>query len=362
MRRPASLALAGTALVVLTVGAAPFLAAAADHLDAPIVKTEHALDLTDIYAFDAANSGNTVLVANVNPLAGVVSGTRFSVGADRYRLNLDKTGDFDAADAADDVYTLSFGPVGGRDGKQPYALKRDGVTIANGWTGNTVQVTGGGRVFAGVRDDPFYFDLAGYLKLKDSGYTDASGLTDAGVDFFAGTNVSTIVLELPDWRLGASANYWVTTFRNGTLIDRMGKPALNTVFVDPFKVDETDKDDYNQTAPATDPATWGPLFEAVLEFFGNEPALADTIRGLLLPDVIHIDTARLGKVNGTSFTGDKAGNLLNGRTLAEDVIDFELFVVTGGLRTPSAAILSSDRVDANDASFLTSFPYLAPRH
>lgn len=44
MRRPASLALAGTALVVLTVGAAPFLAAAADHLDAPIVKTEHALD------------------------------------------------------------------------------------------------------------------------------------------------------------------------------------------------------------------------------------------------------------------------------------------------------------------------------
>jgi hypothetical protein len=347
---------------VLAVGAAPFLAAAADHLDAPIVKTEHALDLTDIYAFDAANTGSTVLVANVNPLAGVISGLTFSVGADRYRLNVDKNGDFDAADAVDDVYTLTFGPIGGRDRKQPVTLERDGATIAQGWTGNTIQVAGGGRLFAGVRDDPFYFDLAGYNKLKDSGYTDTSGLTNAGVDFFAGTNVSSIVLELPDWRIGASADYWATTYKNGTLIDRMGKPALNTVFVDPFKVDDTAKDDYNQTAPAADPATWGPLFEAVLEFFGNPPELADTIRGLLLPDVLHVDTANLGKATGTSFTGDKAGVILNGRTLAEDVIDFELFVVTGGLRTPSSPILTTDHVDSNDAAIMSSFPYLAPRH
>src|SRR5207245_3366594 len=215
-------------------------------------------------------------------------------------------------------------------------------------------------LFTGLKDDPFFFDLAGYNKLKDSGYTDASGLTDAGNDFFAGTNILTIVLEVPDSWIGASANFWGTTYQGDTLIDRMGKPALNTVFIDPFKVNAATKDDYNQTAPANDVATWGAQFTAVLEFFGNSPATASAITGLLLPDVLHIDTANLGKSTGTSFTGDKAGHILNGRTLAEDVIDLELFVVTGGL--DGHPVLTGDRVNANDATFPGTFPYLAPAH
>ena len=350
-----TLAAAGTALVVLTLGAAPFLTAAADHLDAPIVKNNHALDITDIYAFDGANSKDTVLVMDVAPLAGVLSGTSFST-AGSYRFNLDTTGD----DVADTVYTATFG-AGTRDHKQTVTLKRNGSTIAWGYTGNAVQVSGGGKLYAGLRDDPFYFDLAGYNQLKDSGYTDASGLTDSpGTDFFAGTNILTIVLELPDSAITAHANFWGTTYNGGTLIDRMGKPALNTVFIDPFKTDATKKDDYNQTTPADDVSTWSAQFKGVLEFFGNSSGTADAITGLLLPDVLQIDTAHLGKSTGTSFTGDKVGNILNGRTLKEDVIDFELYVVTGGLE--GHAILSSDNVDANDVAFPGTFPYLAPAH
>jgi hypothetical protein len=350
-----NLAAAGTALVVLTLGAAPFLASAADHLDAPIVKTHHSLDITDIYAFDGSNSRNSVLVVDVAPLAGVVSGTQFSTSGS-YRMNLDTNDDF----VADTVYTATFS-AGGRDHKQAVTLKRNGTTIASGYTGSTIQVNGGGRLYAGKRDDPFFFDLAGYNQLKDSGYTDASGLTDdPGTDFFAGTNILTIVLELPDSAIGASANYWASTYSGSTLIDRMGKPALNTVFIDPFKVDATTKDDYNQTAPSADVATWNAQFVAVLEYFGNSAPTANAIAGLLLPDVLHLDTANLGKSTGTSFTGDKAGHILNGRTLAEDVIDLELFVVTGGL--DGHAILSSDNVDANDAAFPGDFPYLAPAH
>lgn len=359
MRKPVALATVGTALVVLTIGAAPLLTSAADHLDAPGLKNDldHSSDITDVYAFDARNHENTVLVANVNPLAGVVSGTSFnSDGAYRFNLSRGAAPDADLDDAADRVYRVKFGPVMG--GRQNLKLYRNGTLIASGWTGSIIPIMDGGRIWAGLREDPFYFDLAGYNKLKDSGYTDASGLTDAGVDFFAGTNVSSIVLELPDWRIGERANFWVTTSRDGKIRDRMGKPALNTVFVDPFKVDPTDKDRYNQTPPARDPRRWGPLFEAVLEFFGNSPATADAIRGLLLPDVISITTADLGKATGTSFTGDTKGHILNGRTPAEDVIDLELFVVTGGL--DGHAILSTDHVDANDATIMNRFPYLAP--
>ena len=363
MRKPVALAAFGTALVVLTIGAAPLLTSAADHLDAPALKneTDHPLDLTDIYAFDAANSDKTVLVMNVNPLAGVVSGTKFaSMGSYRFNLSRGSSPDADLNDGADRVYKVRFSAPNDH-GKQKLRLYRNGDLIASGWTGSTIWIDGGGRIWAGLRDDPFFFDLAGYNQLRDSTYTDASGLTDTpGDDFFAGTNISSIILEVPDSWIGARANYWATTKRSGDVIDRMGKPALNTVFVDPFKADPTDKDDYNRTRPAKDPATWGPLFEAVLEFFGNSPATADAIRGLLLPDVLSITTADLGKASGTSFTGDNAGNILNGRTLAEDVIDLELFVVTGGLE--GHAILSTDNVGANDVPFMSSFPYLAPAH
>lgn len=355
MLSKARLTTAALAMVVLTVGAAPFLASGADHLESPNAKANTALDITDIYAFDAANASKTVLVVNVNPLAGVVSGTKFATNGE-YRINVDKTGDA----VADDVYRITFAN-GGPDGKQKVTLRRNGSTLLRGTTGNTSNA-GGAKLFAGVRDDPFFFDLASFLRWRDpdgdGAYTYTGPTAFDGVDFFAGTNVSSIVLEIPDAWLGASAGVWATTHRNGSLVDRMGKPALATVFMNPFG-GEDQKDPYNQTAPSADVATWGGQFTAVLDVFNSTPT-AEAITGLLLPDVLHLDVGNLGTSTGTSFTGDKAGNILNGRTLAEDVIDLELFVVTGGLE--GAAVLSTDGVDANDRAFPGTFPYLAPRN
>jgi hypothetical protein len=361
MRKPQKLATLGVAAVVLTIGAAPFLTSAADHLDSPNAKANHALDITDIYAFDGANSGKTVLVVDVNPLAGVVSGTEFATDAE-YRFNIDTTGDF----VADDVYTFTFGS-NAPGPKQSLSLARNGTTILNGKTGN-VNNGGGVKVFAGVTDDPFFFDLAGFLRWRDPDgdgvytYTGSTNL-DLG-DFFLGANVSAIVLEVPDSWLGSSANFWATTVKNGAIVDRMGKPALNTVFMNPFG-GEDQKDPYNMTAPSADVATWGAQFQAVEQVFypgfadANSPdfGLPAAITGLLLPDVLHLDVATLGKSTGTGFTGGPGG-ILNGRTLAEDVIDLELLVVTGGLA--GHAVLSTDNVDANDVAFPGSFPYLAP--
>ena len=346
---------AGAALIVLTVGAAPFIASGADHLESPNAKANHALDVTDIYAFDASNSGRTVLVANVNPLAGVVSGTKFATNGE-YRFNIDRNGDA----VADDVYSVTFGSAAS-NGKQSLTLRKDGAVVLRGKTGNA-NVGGGAKVYAGVRDDPFFFDLTSFLRWRDpdgdGSYTYTGPTTFDGIDFFKGTNVSTIVIELPDRWLGSSADFWVTTFKGDTLIDRMGKPALATVFMNPFGGDDQ-KDPYNQTAPSADVATWGGQFTAVLDVFNSTPTAA-AISGLLLPDVLHLDVKNLGKSTGTSFTGDKAGNILNGRTLAEDVIDLEIFVVTGGLE--GTAVLTTDGVDGNDKAFPGTFPYLAPKH
>jgi hypothetical protein len=361
MRTTRNILALGAAMAVLTAGAAPLLVGAADHLDSPNAKSNHALDITDIYAFDGDNSGTTVLVVDVNPLAGVVSGTEFATDAE-YRFNIDTNGDA----VADDVYTFTFGNDAPGP-KQSLALSKNGSTILTGMTGNANN-GGGAKVFAGVKEDPFFFDLAGFLRWRDPDgdgvytYTGSTNL-DLG-DFFKGTNISAIVLEIPDSWLGSSANFWATTVKNGAIVDRMGKPALNTVFMNPFGGDNQ-KDPYNQTAPSADVATWGGQFQAVEQVF--YPGFADAtspdfglpaaITGLLLPDVLHLDVATLGKSNGTGFTGGPGG-ILNGRTLAEDVIDLELLVVTGGLA--GHPVLSTDNVGANDAAFPGTFPYLAP--
>ena len=58
-----------------------------------------------------------------------------------------------------------------------------------------------------------------------------------GVDTFKGTNVSSIAIEVPNSRLGGSGKtvgVWATTsMRSGGSyhqVERMGRPAINTVF------------------------------------------------------------------------------------------------------------------------------------
>jgi uncharacterized protein DUF4331 len=356
MRTRTKVAAVGAAIAVLTVGVAPLISGAADHLEAPLAKAHHDLDLTDIYAFDGANSKNTVLVIDVNPFAGAMSGTEFSTDGE-YRMNIDRNGDF----VADDIYTVTFAN-GGPGGKQTLTLWKNGAEVLSGMTGNA-NIGGGAKVYAGLRDDPFFFDLVSFRAWRDpdgdGAFTYTGSTSFAGIDTFRGANVSSIVLEIPDSWLGSSANYWGSTVLDGTVIDRMGKPALATVFVNPFGGD-SDKDAYNQTAPSADVGAWGGLFTAVENvFYGAGSPYPAAITGLLLPDVLHLDVATLGKSTGTGFTGG-AGGILNGRTLAEDVIDLELIVVTGGLAGPP--VVATDGVGANDAAFPGSFPYLAPAH
>lgn len=346
MRRLLRLATIAATALALT---APAVVSAADHLDGPAVSANGAADVNDLYVFEGADAANTVLALTVNPAAGNISGTDFDPMAE-YRFLIDTNADA----AADITYAVTFESV--VDGTQAYTVTKDAAPIAAGVTNTNVAIETGGMAFAGLVDDPFFFDLEGFAQLKqtllDAGtLEDAISLicdTDPDVNFFAGFDASAIVLEVPDGELGGTIGVWAETVVGGSQVDRMGKPGINTVFI----TGDAAKDGYNAAAPANDPAEYTDevvgITSAIQQALGVDETTANdygaTVAGILLPDVLPYDTS--AAADFSSF---------NGRALADDVIDVYYSVLTTVDGTPA---LTSDCV-ANDSAFRDSFPYLA---
>jgi len=344
MRRPPRLALAAAMTLSLAL---PSLAAAADHLDGAAVQVNHAADINDVYVFQGADAANTVLSFDVNPAAGVVSGTTFDPAIE-YVINVDTD-----ADAVEDiVYSITFAAPAA--GTQAYTVLKDAAPYATGVTGTNATIATGGMAFAGLVDDPFYFDLDGFRTFKASildpmAAVDASGIcnTNPDVNFFAGFNASAIVLEVPDSSLATTIGVWAETRQGvgGAQIDRMGKPGINTIFL---HTDAT-KDGFNAAEPADDVADYtddvAGTTSAILQkafgyTMGNGDAHGATVAGALLSDTLVYDTT-----SAANF------GMLNGRALADDVIDIAYTVVLD-------ENVTSDCV-ASDSAFRASFPYWA---
>ena len=195
---------------------------------------------------------------------------------------------------------------------------------------NVIRVKGGGKLFAGLRDDPFFFDFVSFGTLTFC-------TTDPATDFFAGLNVSAIVLEVRTAQLlDATPNIgvWGTVNLDGIQVERMGRPVINTALIP-----SGSKDAFNATAPADDVATWTADVTASLTALNGDAGYSAVVAAILLPDILTIDTSA-------------PSGFLNGRTLADDVGDTVLDVVSMGA-------IPTDCVDANDVSFPSTFPYLA---
>jgi hypothetical protein len=380
--------------------AAPSTARAADHLDAPGLTPPPGgdgigTDLTDIYAFRSpANTAKSVLIMNVN---GLTTGDLANPpGPDRafgtkvpevegnsnvsYNFRIDANGDA----RADRTIRVRFNKPAG-DGSQHMrvalldASGNELLEFAGSSTGFGKAVVvnrgpSGIKAFAGRRDDPFFFDLVGFLNILDIG-----GRTFVGCggpsshpenDTFKGQNVSSIVIELPSSLLEAGGDsnigVWATTNVGDHQIDRMGRPAINTVFIpnNPFPPDRvvdgkaSKKTTFNHGDPSTDVATWTPEVVDTLQFLfslndaggalggtdnpSDDTAQINALAGVLLPDILTVDVS-------------SPAGFLNGRQPANDVIDAELGLVTEGLVT-------TDCVGSNDVAFPSTFPYLAAPH
>ena len=331
---------------------------AADHRDSPSVEDDPSADITDVYAFRSSEDNDNLVVAlDVNGLTPPAEQRDFGQDV-TYNIHVDNTGDL-VADAtasitfAGDTFTVDGlgDPITGDvtpSGADPVINEANGI-----------------KAFAGTRDDPFFFDLTGFKEFVAGPYVPATGLRPAGEtpsDMFAGTNVSSIVIELPITALtGADSSdtgtikAWTSTERGGSQIDRMAIPAINTALI-PMGM----KDAFNQADPANDEADFRPTAQTTIEtlrgavdpVFGSAQdggplgdLTAEQVATALIPDVVTIDFSQ-----PVGFP--------NGRTLSDDVTDAAIGVVLN--RGGAAGI--SDAIDANDQAFGSSFPYLVAPH
>ncbi|MBC7545014.1 MAG: DUF4331 family protein [Candidatus Sericytochromatia bacterium] len=220
----------GTVLASAVIG--PPGAKASDHDDGVTdVKSKNA-NFTDLFVFTeksqnpAAKATDLIFVMNVNPRS-VPSQQFFFSTIGRYEFHVSRVGSNGETPSGKDdvVLRFEFG-LPTVDNRQPITVTalRDGATLTATTTtaGKTLLTTtpndtlpinqalslGGSplTVFAGTREDPFFFDVEQFFVVRDSALDILAGTASPasqllfrkpGVDFAAGYNVLSVVARIP---------------------------------------------------------------------------------------------------------------------------------------------------------------------
>jgi Domain of unknown function (DUF4331) len=423
----AALAAAALTAFGLARASAPDKATASSHREAPMIADDPSADNTDVYAFRSPDRPSTVtLLAHYVPLQEPAGGPNFyPFGEDvQYGIKIDNDGDakedityrfrFRNVTRNTNTFLYNTGPIntlsdpdwnrpqlysvtridhekdGRRGDTKETVLARDlSTTPANIGPRSTpnyaalmgmgvFDLPGGGKVFAGQSDDPFYvdlgsvFDLAGLRPFNPAHVIQLPA--DNGVDGVSGFNVNTIALQIPITQLtrdgqlhaasdpaatiGVYANaerQLVTTrLSDGSTetlgpfvqVSRLAEPLVNEVVIPIPR-----KDKWNASDPANDsqfasrylnPEVTA-LENALYPVLDNAPEtnrqdlaaiLLTGVPGLNFTgptqaDLIRLNTgiapsAPVGQGNRlAALAGDLAG-FPNGRRLEDDVVDIEL--------------------------------------
>src|SRR5215208_3402684 len=306
------------------------------------------LDFCDLYAFPEPGDANrSILIMDVHPSKaldpeGPTTSEPFSPEA-IYELRIDTDGDL----VADIGYRFRFSPS--ENGAQSATVSRvEGVDAAGGGDGgeaiiesapvsqgSEARVTQAGeyRFFAGWRSDPFFFDVGGAL--NDFQFT--------GDDFFADSDVCSIVLELPNSELGdGEVGLWHRALVPADDVNWAQVERGARTQVVPFLVPNEEKQAYVGGEPADDARFVDVLAHSLEHTGGYSPEEAKRVAGTLLPDILRYDPTR-----PVAYPD-------NGRMLTDDVADPFMAILTNGK-------VSEDKVGPHD-DLLPEFPYLGPPH
>ena len=191
---------------------------AADHVDAPAV-TGNAADITDVYTFQGQDTNNLAFAVNTQGLLSpnATAAATFNENV-MIEINIDNTGDnvedlvIQAIKRDDKMYF--FGPyvptATGTSSTIKASAASGSVAISTYGATPIIAEKNGMKFFAGPRDDPFFFDLGQFKAILGG---TASGFNNPGTDTFAGTNVLSLVVEVPKAMLGTSStlNVWAET-------------------------------------------------------------------------------------------------------------------------------------------------------
>src|SRR6202790_3730735 len=204
-------------------------ASGSDHADSPAVLARPGADLTDVYVFPAPrNDAHVVLAVDAHPLIapGMGGSTYFDPGV-MYQFKIDNSGD------KVEHLVIQFSASAPQNGSQTITLYGPAKPNQTGTSSTWIASTGafqyndktasvkGIKVFAGPREDPFFFDLAQFFKIAPDrnfgnhgagktvppasassfrGFAAGSGCdTSPSQDFLAANkfNVLSLVIELP---------------------------------------------------------------------------------------------------------------------------------------------------------------------
>ena len=419
------------------------------HREAPLSSQDPTADDTDFYVFKAPDAPKaTTFVANWLPFEDPAGGPNFYAfdPKARYYINVDNTGDgvydvryrftFKTRYRAPGTFLYALGePVTSPRDKdlntiQTYTVTReryrDGKVVSSKVVGSDLltapanvgakttpdyaataakaiePLPGGGKVFAGQRDDPFYASLGRIfvtVNLTGAGLGNKGG----GVDDLAGYGVHSVVLQVPDAQVtrdgeavadqkasNAVIGAWASTERrslgvNGPSggwrqVSRLGNPLVNEVII-PL----AEKDRFNRTQPADDAANYGKyvikpgLAVALNKLYPQvkapESNRTDIVQAVLqgIPGLnafpgaagkLPTDTLKINlgvpptaKPNRLGVLAKDLAGYPNGRRLTDDVVDIDLQVVAGALKGNKVPL--GDGVDANDKPLKSTFPYVA---
>jgi len=268
----AALALLAFAAVVGAVTLGPGNGTASSHREAPLIAEDPAADLTDLYAFRSPDKPNTVtILANVNPGEDPAAGPNwytFSPNA-RYNLKIDTNGDARPNVTYQFQFRTKTGPFFLGDTAQPYTVTRivghKSQVVARGTTPpnnigprstanyrslaakGVISLAGGGKAFAGQRDDPFFGDVGAIFDLV--AIRKGTGNMGGGKDFFAGYGVHTFGVQVPIAGLAAKSGIvgvWSSVDRRKVTtrttsgarssgawiqVDRLANPLVNEVVI-----------------------------------------------------------------------------------------------------------------------------------
>jgi hypothetical protein len=312
-----------------------------NHFSAANIKSpggDPRLDLADLYVFRSpGDPAKTALIMDVDPFR---DDTLFHPDA-IYRLNIDTDADAHAdaaislvfSEPSDGRQTATAVYATGSGAQDPSAAGDALVEGTPVWTDASAQAVDAGpaRLFIGVRSDPFFADAEGALH----------GFHWTGQDTFAGKDVLSIAVEMPDDMLGADPEIgvWASVIlrRDGTYVqmDRGGHPTIN-----PFVNPDDAKDEYNAREPADDVANYLEPWSKLLETMGGySPADARARVLEVLPDILRYDRAQ-------------PAGYPNGRILTDDVYSDRFAWLTNGKA-------GSDGLRPHD-DLVPSFPYLGP--
>lgn len=191
---------------------------AADHIDAPSV-TGNAADITDMFTFQGQDNNNLVFAVNTQGLLSPAKTAEAVFNENMMiEINIDNTGDnvedlvIQAIKRGDKMYF--FGPykpsMTGKNSSIDVSKASGEVMISTYKMTPMMATKNGMKFFAGPRDDPFFFDLGQFQAILGG---TATGFNNPGTDTFAGTNVLSVVVEVPKAMLGGSGtlNVWSET-------------------------------------------------------------------------------------------------------------------------------------------------------